>query len=101
MVSTPSFAAFCGDRQRYGRERDEEAGYLLIEQVRRAGDLGLTRARNGGDDHFFSALPTQRHVGFRFLLRKGSIDAGLAGKKVLCRAEDLGGTVRGRRFLER
>jgi hypothetical protein len=95
-----SLAAFCGDGEGDGREGGKEAGYLLIEQVRRAGNLRLTCTWNGGNHHLFSALPAQRHMGRRFLLRKSSVDPGLAGEKVLCCPQDFGRTMRGRRFLK-
>src|SRR5688500_15010268 len=89
------------DRHWHWRERGEKAGDLLVEQVCRAGDPRLACSGERGDHDLFSALATQGHVSRGLLLRKGRIDPGLTGEKLLRRLQDFCGTVAGRGFLKR
>ena len=102
MVSTPSLAnLFCGG-ERNRREGREKTRDLLVEQISRASDSGLTgSARNCGDHYFFAALPAQRDVRFGFLLGKGGVDSRLPREETFGRLQYFGRTMDSGRFLER
>ena len=86
-----SCVARVGDFEGQGRERRQESGDLLIEQVRRAGDLGAPGVGKRANYDLFPALPPHRDVGGALLLWERRIDPVLARKESLRLVQRLRG----------
>ena len=96
LSSAARIENFHGER----RKRRQKPGDLLIEQVRRSGDLGSTSVGEGSDHDFFSALTAKRHVPRAFLFGERGVHTVLPREKGFRGRQCLGGSERCRGLLK-
>ena len=70
-------------------ERSEKTRDLLIEEIGRSCNAGLTLDCGRSDNQFFSALTAEGDVALAFFLEKSRVDTVPPGKKCFSRCDYL------------